>query len=132
MSNIEDHNMEEEGVHVFDENDLPEGSVVIEIPDQQLQETTSATSSSEALVQRFIEKTGPRSHKKFGVNRKSSDFEQQVINLLKEDDDEFSLYAKSIVPKLQKILESSRATFLRVQRDLNNVILDAELKLLSE
>jgi hypothetical protein len=55
-----------------------------------------------------------------------------MISLLKDDEDEFSLFCKSLVPKLQKISGINRRSYLRLQQIINSSVNNAEMDLLDE
>ncbi|OXA60389.1 hypothetical protein Fcan01_05388 [Folsomia candida] len=82
------------------------------------------------IVPRYQELSTSRSHTKFGMKRKVDQFDKELLAILKTEEDEFELYAKSLAPKLRIISEKGRKLFLELQHDINNLIHNAEMKCL--
>ncbi|OXA47198.1 hypothetical protein Fcan01_17998 [Folsomia candida] len=82
------------------------------------------------LVPRYQDLSTSRSHTKFGMKRKVDQFDKELLAILKTEEDEFELYAKSLAPKLRIISEKGRKLFLELQHDINNLIHNAEMKCL--
>jgi hypothetical protein len=54
-----------------------------------------------------------------------------MIGLLKTEDDEYESFGKMLAAKLRKVSELDRKLSIQMQRKINDVLLDAELELLS-
>jgi len=69
-----------------------------------------------------------RSHTKFGRKRKNDEFEAEIIDLMKKEDDEYDLFGKMLATKMRKLSEESRRLFLNFQMKMNVLINEMELE----
>lgn len=91
--------------------------------------TTPSTTSQLQLVPRSQPISEHRSHSKFGKKRKVDQFEKDVLELLKTEEDEFELFVKSLAPKLRRISEKDRKAYLICQNNINRVVFESEIEL---
>ncbi|XP_035716640.1 uncharacterized protein LOC118439442 [Folsomia candida] len=93
----------------------------------ELSSMGSVSQIESTILPRNKEVPPGRSHAKFG-KRKLDEFDKELLGMLKNGQDEYDTYCKTLAEKFRLLRNSDRKRFLELQYSINSLVHEAEMR----
>ncbi|OXA53816.1 hypothetical protein Fcan01_10520 [Folsomia candida] len=93
----------------------------------ELSSMGSVSQIESTIIPRNKEVPPGRSHAKFG-KRKLDEFDKELLGMLKNGQDEYDTYCKTLAEKFRLLGNSDRKRFLELQYSINSLVHEAEMR----